>query len=315
MGKYIVKRIVSILIVLLAISFLTFIGIHLTTRDMALQVMYAKHGGELITEESKEAIREEYGFNDPLLIQYARWLKNAFHGDIGDSYVYERSAAEVISNKLPNTLILGIGAIILSIVVSIPFGIFCALQHNKPADNIGRIITIAFASFPSYWVGIMLVIVFSVTFRLFPVAGKSGFLSAVLPVVTLSIGMIAATTRMMRSSLLDIMNEDYIMTAKSKGLTRRQIVFQHGIRNAIPSVLTVIGIQIGHILGGSVIVETVFAWPGIGSLLTSSVMSKDMPVIEGCVLLTACGYAVVNLIVDICYAILNPEVRAKGGLS
>nr|WP_294530473.1 ABC transporter permease [uncultured Blautia sp.] len=315
MGKYIIKRISTIIIVLLAISFMTFCGIHMTTRDMALQVVYSKHGGELITEETKEAIREEYGFNDPLVVQYGHWLLNALQGDLGTSYVYEKSVMEVIMTKLPNTLILGCSAVLLSIIVSIPFGVLCALNHNKVIDNIGRILTMAFASFPSYWVGIMLVVLFSVIFRIFPVAGKSGWMSAVLPVITLSMGMTAFTTRMMRSSLLDIMNEDFINTARAKGLTKMQLVGKHGIRNAMPSVITVIGIQIGHVIGGSVIVETVFAWPGIGSLLTNSVMAKDLPIIEGCVLLTACGYAIVNLAVDIIYALINPEVRCKGGLA
>lgn len=314
MGKYLARRIFSIIIVLLCVSFLTFIGIHLTTRDMAMQVVYSKHGGENITEEAKEAIREEYGFNAPLLVQYGRWLGAALQGDLGESYVYEKNVMDVILMKLPNTLTLGIGAVFLSILFSIPFGILCALHHNRLIDNVGRILTMAFASFPSYWVGIMLVILFSVTIQIFPVAGKSGFLSMVLPTVTLSIGMTASITRMMRSSLLDVLNEDYIIAATSKGLTRAQLIWRHGLRNALPSVITVIGIQIGHVLGGSVIVETVFAWPGIGSLMTSSVMAKDLPVIEGCVLLTACGYAVINLAVDILYAFMNPQIRAKGGL-
>lgn len=314
MGKYLCRRFAAIIVVLIAVSLLTFAGIHLTTRDMALQVAYSKYGGELITEESMEAIREEYGFNDPVPVQYLHWLNDVLHGDLGESYVYEQNVLTVILVRLPNTLILGASAVVLSILISIPFGILCALYHNRAPDNLGRVITMAFASFPGYWVGLMLVIVFSVMIPVFPVAGKTGFLSGVLPVLTLSFGMTASITRMMRSSLLDVLNEDYIHVAVSKGLTWGEVVRRHGLRNAIPSVITVTGIQIGHVLGGSVIVETVFAWPGIGSLLTSSVLAKDIPVIEGCVLMIACGYAVINLIVDIIYVLLNPSMRTRGGV-
>ena len=218
----------------------------------------------------------------------------------------------MIGLRLPNTLKLGFTAFVFSVVIAIPLGIISALKHNKLFDHMSRIFVLITSSFPAFWVAIVLIIVCSLKLKLFPVSGMDSPKSIVLPALTLSLGMIATTTRMMRASMLDVMGQDYIWVAKAKGLTRNKIIVRHILRNAIPPIIAVLGLQIGHILGGAVVIENIFSWPGVGGLFIDAINAKDMPMIEGCVLVIAFGYAAINLVVDIIYAAINPEIRYSG---
>lgn len=309
MLKYIIKRIFMVIGVLWAVATLTYFTVHVTPGDTATAIIYELYGENAVTDENLEAVREKYNLDESVLKQYAKWVKGAFTGDFGVSYRYNKPVGYMIGLRLPNTLKLGVTAFIISVVIAIPMGILSALHHNGPLDHINRLLVLLTSSFPSFWLAIVLIIVCSLKLKLFPVSGMESPKSIVLPAVTLSFGMLAATARMMRASMLDVMGQDYIWVARAKGLTPNKIIFRHILRNALPPIIAVLGLQIGHILGGAVVIESIFSWPGIGGLFIDAVNAKDTPMIEGCVLVIAFGYAIINLIVDIIYALINPEIR------
>ena len=312
MLKYIVKRVVIVLIVLWAVATLVYFTVHVTPGDTATAILYSVGGESAVTEENLERVRSRYDLNRPVHEQYMEWVSDAFRGELGTSYKYNKPVAYMLKLRVPNTIRLGSTAILISVVIAIPFGILSALYHNRPLDHIGRLFTLVISSFPSFWVALVLIIVCSLKLKLFPVGGMTGAKSIVLPAVTLSLGMMAATARMMRSSMLDVVNQDYIWVARSKGMKKHKIITRHALRNALPPIVTVIGLQIGHILGGAVVIENIFSWPGVGGLLIDAINAKDTPMIEGCVLMIAFGYAVVNLLVDIVYAFLDPRLKYSG---
>ena len=312
MLKFIIKRALMVIGVLWMVATLTYFTVHVTPGDTATAVLYQLYGEESVNPDNLAKVREHYNLNDPVLNQYLRWIGNAFKGNFGESYRYKKPVSYMIALRLPNTLKLGITAFLFSAALAIPLGIVSALKHSKWQDHISRIFVLIASSFPSFWIAIVLIIVLALKMKLFQVSGMNGVRSIVLPALTLSVGMIATTTRMMRTSMLDVMEQDYIWVAKAKGLTRKKIIQRHVLRNAMPPVVTVLGLQIGHILGGAVVIENIFSWPGVGGLFLDAVNSKDLPMIEGCVLVIAFGYAVINLAVDIIYAWMNPEVRYTG---
>lgn len=312
MTKYLIRRILMVVGVLWMVATLTYFTVHVTPGDTATAVLYELYGEDAVNTENLERVREKYDLNESVFKQYAEWVKNAFTGNFGISYRYNKPVSYMIGLRLPNTLKLGFTAFVFSVVIAIPLGIISALKHNKLFDHMSRIFVLITSSFPAFWVAIVLIIVCSLKLKLFPVSGMDSPKSIVLPALTLSLGMIATTTRMMRASMLDVMGQDYTWVAKAKGLTRNKIIVRHILRNAIPPIIAVLGLQIGHILGGAVVIENIFSWPGIGGLFIDAVNAKDMPMIEGCVLVIAFGYAVINLVVDIIYALINPEVRYTG---
>lgn len=312
MLKYIFKRTLMVLGVLWMVATLTYFTVHVTPGDTATAILYQLYGEEGINPESLTQVREKYNLSEPVINQYLRWLKNVFKGDFGESYRYKKPVSYMIALRLPNTLKLGITAFMISVVIAIPLGIASALRRNSPLDFLSRAFVLLTSSFPSFWVAIVLIIVLALKLKLFPVSGMNGVKSIVLPALTLSLGMMATTTRMMRTSMLDVMEQDYIWVAKAKGLTGKKIIQRHVLRNAFPPIVTVLGLQIGHILGGAVVIENIFSWPGVGGLFIDAVNAKDLPMIEGCVLVIAFGYAVINLAVDIIYAWINPEIRYTG---
>ena len=312
MTKYIIRRILMVVGVLWMVATLTYFTVHVTPGDTATAVIYELYGEDAVNTENLERVREKYDLNESIFKQYANWVKNAFTGNFGTRYRYNKPVSYMIGLRLPNTLKLGLTAFIFSVLVAIPLGVLSALQHNKLLDHLSRIFVLITSSFPGFWVAIVLIIICAIKLKLFPVNGMDGVRSIVLPALTLSIGMIATTTRMMRASMLDVMSQDYIWVAKAKGLTRNKIIVRHILRNAIPPIISVLGLQIGHILGGAVVIENIFSWPGVGGLFIDAINAKDMPMIEGCVLVIAFGYAAINLVVDIIYAAINPEIRYSG---
>lgn len=315
MGKYILKRIGAILLVLWAVATLTYFTVHVTPGDTATAVIVERYGPEAVSEEALEQVRAKYDLKRPILVQYLDWLKNAVTGNFGTSYKYNTPVKEMLSVRLPNTLRLGGMACLISLLISLPLGVASALKHNGPLDHLCRLFTLLLASFPGFWLAIMGIVLFSIKMGLLPTSGMRDPGSIILPALTLSVGMTAATTRMMRSSMLDVLGQDYMIVARSKGLTERKTIVSHGFRNAIPPIITLVGLQIGHILGGAVVIESIFAWPGVGDLFINAVNSKDLPMMEGCVILISFGYAFINLAVDILYACIDPRVKYTNGES
>lgn len=313
MAKYILKRMGAVFIVLWLVATLTYFMVHVTPGDTAEAIIITVYGEDAVSQETLERVRNKFDLNRPIYIQYLEWLKNVATGNLGTSYQYNLPVLKMLSIRVPNTIRLGGTAFLLSILIAIPLGIVSALHHNGLLDHATRGFVLLTSSFPSFWIALVLIIFFSIRLRLFPVSGMNEPTSVILPAATLAIGMIATTTRMMRSSMLDVLEQDYMVVAKLKGLKRNRIIWSHAIRNAIPPIITVLGLQIGHILGGAVIVENIFAWPGVGGLFLDAVNSKDLPMIEGCVLLITFGYAIINVIVDIIYAFIDPRVRYSGG--
>lgn len=313
MAKYIVKRLGVVFIVLWLVSTLTYFMVHVTPGDTAKAIIVSVYGEDAVSEETLERVRDKFDLNRLVYVQYLEWLKDVATGNLGTSYQYDKPVLQMLAVRVLNTIVLGGAAFLLSVIIALPIGILSALRHNGILDHGVRGFVLLTSSFPSFWIALILIIIFSIRLKLLPVSGMTGAASIVLPAVTLSVGMVATTTRMMRSSMLDVLGQDYITVAKLKGLKPGKIVWGHAIRNAIPPIVTVLGLQIGHILGGAVIVENIFSWPGIGALFIDAVNAKDLPMIEGCVLLITFGYAIVNVIVDIIYACIDPRVRYTGG--
>jgi peptide/nickel transport system permease protein len=313
MAKYLVKRLGTVLLVLWLVGTMTYFTLHVTPGDMANAIVIAVWGEEAVTGETLARVRTKFNLERPVYFQYAEWMADAFRGRLGTSYKYNKPVSYMLSIRLPNTLILGFAAFIISALVSIPAGVASALNHNRLFDHVSRVMTLFLSSFPSFWVALIMIIVFSIHFKILPVSGMNGVNSIVLPALTLSIGMTATTTRMMRSSMLDVLGQDYIPTARAKGLKKSLIIRRHAFRNAFPPIITVMGLQIGHILGGAVVIENIFSWPGVGELFISSLNAKDIPMIEGCVIVIAFGYALINVAVDIIYVFVDPRIKFSGG--
>lgn len=309
MGSFILRRLGLIVFVLWAVMTMVFFMVHITPGDAAELILIQTNGPEAVNEESLRAITQRYNLDEPIFIQYVNWLGSVIQGDFGTSYRYNTPVSTMLMARLPNTLYVGGCALLLSLAIGLPLGIISALKHNKPFDHATRVFVLFFASFPGFWVAIMLVMIFSIWLGVLPTSGMGTPQSIILPAFTLSIASIASTTRMMRTSMLDVLDQDYMTVACAKGLSRFQVIWKHGIRNAIPPIITLVALQVGHILGGAVVIETIFAWPGLGDLFINAVNSKDTPMIEGCTILIAFGYAFFNLVADIIYAAIDPRVK------
>lgn len=313
MGRYLARRVLAIVFVLWAVATLTYLLVHISPGDAAELIIIQTYGEEAVSPENLAAISQKFDLERPFLVQYTDWLAGVFTGDFGTSYKYNMPVASMLAARIPNTLYLGGTALAISIVLGIALGIVSAIRRNGIIDHATRLITLFLSSFPGFWVGLMLVVVFSIQLKWFPTSGMNLPTSIVLPAVTLSIGTTAQITRMMRTSMLDVLGQEYMTVAKAKGLSRWKVIVKHGLRNAMPPIITVIGLAVGHILGGAVVIETIFAWPGVGDLFNNAILAKDLPMIEGCVILISFGYAFANLVTDIIYACMDPRVKSGLG--
>ncbi len=312
MGRYLIRRLLTIIVVLWAVATLTYLMVHVSPGDAAELIIIQTYGVEAVSPEALATVTQKFDLDRPFLEQYGEWLAGVFTGNFGISYKYNRPVIDMLAARIPNTVYLGSVSLLIAIVLGIPFGIISAIRRNGIIDHVTRLITLFLSSFPGFWVGLMLVIIFSIQLGWFPTSGLNKPTSIVLPAITLSIGTTASITRMMRTSMLDVLGQEYMTVARAKGLSRWKIIVKHGLRNALPPIITVIALAIGHILGGAVVIETIFAWPGVGDLFNNAVLSKDLPMIEGCVILMAFGYAFANLVADVIYAWVDP--RVKNGL-
>ena len=261
--------------------------------------------------EQQEALRESMGLNDPFFVQYFHYVQGIVRGDMGESYVTRLDVFKTFMNRLPMTLALGGSALIISVIISIPLGIWTALNQNSWKDTLGMVFALFGVSMPNFWLGLMLVLLFSLKLGWFPSGGSGDWHYLVLPATTVGLGLAALITRTTRSSMLDVLRQDYMTTAKAKGASRRRVIYRHGLRNAMIPIVTAIGMQFSHVMTGSALAEKVFSWPGIGLLVADSITKRDTPMVTGAIILCCVMMAAINLLVDIIYAYCDPRIKAQ----
>ncbi len=306
MIKYAIKRILLLIPVLIAITFIIFSLLHFSG-DPARVIL-----GEQASGDQVEKLREEMGLNDPFLIQYGRYAKKVFvEFDLGRSYVTKRSVNDEIKARYPKTLTLAISGIVVAVFIGVPLGVISATKQNSWADNISMFLALIGVSMPVFWKGILFMLLFSLTLKWLPTSGYGTFKQMILPAISLGLGSAAIIARMTRSSMLEVYRQDYIRTARAKGLREFFVVNRHALRNALIPVITVIGLQFGYLLGGAVITESIFSIPGIGKWIVDGIAKRDMVVVQGGVLLIAMTFSIINLIVDIVYGVLDPKIREQ----
>ncbi|MDD3217777.1 MAG: ABC transporter permease [Lachnospiraceae bacterium] len=303
-------RLIQMVVVLFGISFLTFILTYLAPGD-PVQAMYSATG-IMPKPEVLEAAREELGLNQPMLIQYGNWLTACLKGDFGTSYAYHKPVVELLVTRLWPTLKLALLSMVLMLIVSIPFGMLSAVYKNKWIDYLTRGITFFGVSVPNFWVGLMLMLFFCVKLGWLPVVSSNGdFKSLVLPAVTLAFAMSAKYTRQVRAAILDELNQDYVTGARARGVKESNILWKNVFPNSLLPLITMFGLSVGALLGGTAVVEVVFSYPGLGNLAVSAITAYDYPLIQGYVLWIAIIYMLINLIVDLSYIYVDPRIREK----
>ncbi|MEN6348291.1 MAG: nickel ABC transporter permease [Syntrophomonas sp.] len=311
MLTYIIRRLVLLAIVVLGVTIMTFVLMNAAPGDPAEMIAIARYGLENLTVEEVEHIRIIEGLDASVGIQYLDWLTHVLKGDFGNSLITGDPVMQEIMVRAPATLMLAFASLTVSLFISIPAGIISASKQNSLVDYLTRTGALLGASMPNFWLALLMILLFSVTLRWLPVFGYGEFRHIVLPAVTLGTGLAAVTTRLTRSSMLEVLEQDYITTARAKGLQERNVIFRHALKNAFIPIITVIGLQLGHLLEGTVIVESIFGWPGLGKLLVDSIYARDFALIQACVLLFAIFFVLINLLVDILYVYLDPRIRYK----
>ena len=306
MLKFIGKRVLMLIPVLIGVSLIVFTLMQLSPGDPAMIILGAQAAPEDIA-----ILREEMGLNDPLVVQFFRFLLGMFRLDFGTSYKDGMPVLTKLLEALPYTAQLTFSAVLLALLVGIPAGIISATKQYSIFDRIATVAALIGFSTPNFWLSIMLILVFSVNLQWLPVSGTGTILHLVLPSIALGLQSAAVFTRMTRSSMLEVLNMDYIRTARAKGLSERVVILKHALKNALIPVITVVGLQIGLLFGGAILTETVFAWPGVGRLMIDSIRAKDTPVVQGGVIFTASIFVFINLLVDILYAYVDPRVKAQ----
>lgn len=305
MTAYILRRLVQSVVVLLGVATVVF-GLVRLTGD-PVRIMLPPDA----TAAQEEALRGQLGLDEPLIMQYLDYLGSLLHLDMGQSLFFHQSVTSVIADRGPATLQLALGAFVFALLVAVPAGIYSALHRGRVSDSAVSALVLTGQSTPAFWVGILLILIFPVQLNVLSASGIGGIEHLILPSVTLGLYTLAIIARMLRSSLIDVLDEDYIRTAKAKGLSGRAVVAAHGLRNAAPPVVTVIGLELGGLLGGAIVTEKVFAWPGLGRLTVDAIENRDFPLVQGIILLFAATFVVVNLLVDLCYAWLDPRIRLE----
>ena len=295
-----------LVLVVLGVSFMIFFTMDMAPGDLAITIL-----GEDATLEELAALREELGLNDPLLVRYGRYMWNLLHGDIGYSYVYRMNVWDLYIQRLSSTIILSIATIIVSHVVSLPLGIYASLRRGSIQDNIASGVSMIGLAAPNFWVGLMLIIAFSLNLGWFNSGGFESWKDVVLPAITVGTGQTALLTRTTRSSMIDVLSQDYLMLARAKGVSEKKVIRKHALKNALIPIITVSGTQFCACLGGAVLTETVFAWPGIGLLIVNSIKSNDYETVTGAIIMTSILTSLVLLLVDILYAFVDPRIKAQ----
>lgn len=306
MAAYVLRRIFMLIPVMLGVSILVFLIIHLSPGDPARMML-----GERAPIEQLEALREQLGLNDPLPVQYVKWISRVVKLDLGRSIRSNRPVLDEILSRLPATAELAFASIALAILVGVPVGVLSAVRRNTLVDDIAMVGALGGIAMPVFWQGVMLMLIFSVTLEWLPSSGRGDWTHLILPAITLGTGSTASITRMTRSTMLETISQDYVRTARAKGLGERIVLYRHALRNALLPIVTVIGLEFGSLMAGAVITETIFAWPGIGRLAVDAIRSQDFPLVQGVILTFAVLYAFINLVVDVIYAYLDPRLQAR----
>ena len=306
MYRYVIKRIFQLIPILLAVSFIVFFIVDLAPGD-AIDAKYAS----TLSNEEMDAIREAQGYNDPLAVRFMRYIKNVLGGDMGESITYDEPVLELYLNRLPATLKLAFWGIIVALLISIPLGVVSAIHQNTAIDTAGSVLGLLGMSMPNFWLGLLLIILFSSKLGLLPSYGDETAVSVILPALTLGAGQAALLLRTTRSSMLEVIRQDYLRTARAKGVNERTVIYKHALRNALIPIITAAGTQMGIALGGSVVVESVFAWPGVGKLTIDAFYSRDTDLVMCCLILTTALSSILMVIIDIIYAYVDPRIKAR----
>lgn len=306
MYKYICKRILMMIPVIIGVSLLVFLMLKMTPGDPARVV-----AGSEADEATVEQIREELGLNKPVLQQYVDYMLALLHGDMGTSYTTSKPVADEILARMPTTFILAFAGVFVAVLIGIPLGIISATKQYSVLDYISTLLALGGVAMPNFWLGLMLILLFSLKLGWLPSGGGDSWTAYVLPAITLGVGATASFMRTTRSSMLEVIRQDYIRTARAKGAGEGRVVMHHALRNAMIPVITVIGLQIGTLLGGAVVNETVFSLPGLGTLMINAINQKNEPVVLGCLITFAIIFSLVNLLIDILYAFIDPRIKSQ----
>ncbi|MCZ6719029.1 MAG: ABC transporter permease [Gammaproteobacteria bacterium] len=304
MLRFLITRLVSATVVVFGVITIVFLLIHLVPGD-PVEVML----GEAAQPADRDALRQVLGLDQPLWVQWGRYVQGLAHLDLGMSLHSKRPIVDILGERVPATLLLAAAGLLVAVVIALPLGILAAVRKGTAWDQGSMAFAMLGVSIPNFWMGPLLILVFSFWLGWFPVSGMEGIRSLVLPAFTLGTALAAILSRMVRAALLEVLSEDYIRAARAKGLNNRTVVLHHGLRNAALPVITVLGLQLGALLGGAVITETIFAWPGIGQLTIEAIQRRDYPVVQACVMLISLAYVLVNTLTDVAYAALDPRVR------
>ncbi|MCB6727236.1 ABC transporter permease [Blautia producta] len=304
MLKYIIKKIIFTCIVLVGAATCAFLLLHAIPGDTAEAL-----AGPQATVEDVDNLRRAMEQDQPLGKQYISYMGNLLHGDLGYSYRTNKPVMDILKSAWPATLQLAVCSMIVAVLLGVPIGIFAAIHRGKAGDTIAMIAAFLGVSMPSFWLALLLIIEFSVNHNWFPFYGREGISSFVLPSLTLGLGVAANIARLTRTSMLEVLGQDYIRTAKGKGVKSGKIIWVHALRNAAVPVVTIIGLQFGVLLGGQVVTETVFSWPGIGRMIVDALNTRDLQIVQGGILILAATFTIINLITDLVYALLDPRIR------
>ncbi len=302
MGQYVLKRLWQAVYVMVGISAISFFFIHLSGDPVMLMLPADA------THEQIESLRKQLGFDDPLPLQYLRFVGHALQGDFGQSLYYRVPAMELIVERLPASLELAVAAMLIALGVAVPIGIVSAVKRGSFLDMGSMLGALLGLSMPHFWLGIMLILLFSVKLGWLPTSGRGTLAQLIMPAMALGMGLMAMFARLTRSVMLEVLSQDYVRTARAKGLKERLVIGKHALKNALIPLVTVAGMQFGFLIGGTVIIETVFAWPGVGRLVVQAIFNRDYPLVQASVLVLAVVFVVVNLIVDLLYVYLDPQI-------
>jgi ABC-type dipeptide/oligopeptide/nickel transport system permease component len=310
MGRYLISRLAVAVPTLLFLTLAAFLLNAAARGDPAEQALRA--GGNEPSPAEIQAYRETLGLNDPLPVRYVNWVAGLFQGDLGKSFLDQRDVSDILGERIGPTLRLGLSAFAVTTIVGVGLGILFGLRANTALDYGGRLISLLLAAVPSFWLALILIVYVGERSDYFPVAGYGGFKYLILPVIALSCGPAAGLMRFTRNATIEVWRDDYVRTARAKGVAEFRIAIRHALPNAILPIITLLGLRFGQILAGAIVVESIFAWPGMGSELIKAISGRDLPVIGAYVLLTGLGFVVVNLLSDISYAMIDPRVRFGG---
>ncbi len=309
MLRIIAGKFFEVLLFMLFLTFVSFLFVRMAPGDPVLTILNVDELS--VSQEQVEELREDMGFNKPLLAQYGLWLMKFIQLDLGTSYVTGQPVMEMLLQSLPATIELSIGSLVVMLAVAIPLGSLSAIYRNSWIDQVSRTLSILGAAIPSFWLGLILIDILGVRFSLFPTMGREGFSSMILPSLTLGLAISSVYVRLLRSSLLDSLSQEFVRSARARGLSDRRIFVMYAFRHSLPPVITVFGVSLGSLIGGVVVIEVLFAYPGIGKLVIDAIRQRDYPIIQGYILIMAMIVFIVNTCVDLSYRYLNPELKLK----